>query len=285
MPEPVPDSLVAETEIVTTDGDAFAATAETAVAVDGLLITMPWLPPLDAALTVRRVHRDRDAGTDAAADQGRDDRGRRDGDQDAATLAPTERRALRRPRRGVPAQARVPAARRGRPAVERRGGGVVTEVAAVAGGGLRVGPGSAVGHGAPFTAHTGCTADPCDSYGSRRAVPRTIATSKLASVMRSGPWRRAAAGAGLLTADGVPGTTIFAEMSALAAATGAINLGQGFPGHRRTARGAARGAGRDRRRREPVPARAAAPPCCGRRSPGTSAAGTGSRSTRTPRCS
>ncbi|TDS75947.1 aminotransferase class I/II-fold pyridoxal phosphate-dependent enzyme [Amnibacterium kyonggiense] len=46
---------------------------------------------------------------------------------------------------------------------------------------------------------------------------------------RPGPWRRAAAGAGLLTADGVPGTTIFAEMSALAASTGAINLGQGFP--------------------------------------------------------
>jgi N-succinyldiaminopimelate aminotransferase len=48
-------------------------------------------------------------------------------------------------------------------------------------------------------------------------------------VTRSGPWRRAAAGAGLLTADGLPGTTIFAEMSALAGATGAINLGQGFP--------------------------------------------------------
>ncbi|MBW4041912.1 MAG: aminotransferase class I/II-fold pyridoxal phosphate-dependent enzyme [Acidobacteria bacterium] len=48
-------------------------------------------------------------------------------------------------------------------------------------------------------------------------------------MVRSGPWRRAAAGAGLLTADGVPGTTIFAEMSALAAATGSINLGQGFP--------------------------------------------------------
>ncbi len=29
--------------------------------------------------------------------------------------------------------------------------------------------------------------------------------------------------------DGVPGTTIFAEMSALASRTGAINLGQGFP--------------------------------------------------------
>src|SRR3954465_11302300 len=48
-------------------------------------------------------------------------------------------------------------------------------------------------------------------------------------MMRPGPWRRAAAGAGLLTADGVPGTTIFAEMSALAASTGSINLGQGFP--------------------------------------------------------
>lgn len=44
-----------------------------------------------------------------------------------------------------------------------------------------------------------------------------------------GSWRRAAIGAGLLGPDGVPGTTIFAEMSALAARTGAINLGQGFP--------------------------------------------------------
>ena len=47
--------------------------------------------------------------------------------------------------------------------------------------------------------------------------------------MPSGPWRRAASGARLLGADGTPGTTVFAEMSALAAATGAINLGQGFP--------------------------------------------------------
>ena len=44
-----------------------------------------------------------------------------------------------------------------------------------------------------------------------------------------GPWRRAAAGAGLLAADGTVGATIFAEMSALATRTGAINLGQGFP--------------------------------------------------------
>ncbi|OUE31678.1 putative N-succinyldiaminopimelate aminotransferase DapC [Clavibacter michiganensis] len=44
-----------------------------------------------------------------------------------------------------------------------------------------------------------------------------------------GAWVRAARGAMLLGPDGAPGTTVFAEMSALAAATGAINLGQGFP--------------------------------------------------------
>jgi N-succinyldiaminopimelate aminotransferase len=44
-----------------------------------------------------------------------------------------------------------------------------------------------------------------------------------------GPWLRTAAGAGLVAADGSVGATIFAEMSALAASTGAINLGQGFP--------------------------------------------------------
>jgi len=45
----------------------------------------------------------------------------------------------------------------------------------------------------------------------------------------TGPWLRAAAGAMLLGPDGAPAPTVFAEMSALAAATGAINLGQGFP--------------------------------------------------------
>ncbi|MEN2742174.1 pyridoxal phosphate-dependent aminotransferase [Microbacterium sp. X-17] len=45
----------------------------------------------------------------------------------------------------------------------------------------------------------------------------------------SGAWRAAARGAGLLGADGVVRPTIFAEMSALAVRTGAINLGQGFP--------------------------------------------------------
>ncbi len=44
-----------------------------------------------------------------------------------------------------------------------------------------------------------------------------------------GAWRRAAAGAGLLAADGSAAATIFAEMSALAVRTGALNLGQGFP--------------------------------------------------------
>lgn len=44
-----------------------------------------------------------------------------------------------------------------------------------------------------------------------------------------GAWARTARGAGLLGADGELRPTIFAEMSALAAHTGAINLGQGFP--------------------------------------------------------
>ena len=45
----------------------------------------------------------------------------------------------------------------------------------------------------------------------------------------SGSWERAARGAMLLGADGELRATIFGEMSALAASTGAINLGQGFP--------------------------------------------------------
>ena len=52
------------------------------------------------------------------------------------------------------------------------------------------------------------------------------------------------------------GTTIFAEMSALAVATGAVNLGQGFPdtdGPAEVRGGRGRG---DPRRRQPVPARA-----------------------------
>ncbi|WP_087130697.1 aminotransferase class I/II-fold pyridoxal phosphate-dependent enzyme [Microbacterium esteraromaticum] len=44
-----------------------------------------------------------------------------------------------------------------------------------------------------------------------------------------GAWRRTASGAGLLSPQGEVAPTIFAEMSAFAARTGAINLGQGFP--------------------------------------------------------
>ncbi len=44
-----------------------------------------------------------------------------------------------------------------------------------------------------------------------------------------GAWQRTARGAGLLAPDGSSVPTIFAEMSALATATGALNLGQGFP--------------------------------------------------------
>ncbi len=45
----------------------------------------------------------------------------------------------------------------------------------------------------------------------------------------SGPWRRTAAASGLLDAAGLVSATVFAEMTALAQATGALNLGQGFP--------------------------------------------------------
>lgn len=44
-----------------------------------------------------------------------------------------------------------------------------------------------------------------------------------------GAWQRTAAGAGLLSADGAVAATIFADMTALAVETGALNLGQGFP--------------------------------------------------------
>ncbi len=47
--------------------------------------------------------------------------------------------------------------------------------------------------------------------------------------MVTGAWRRAASGAGLLAANGEVSASIFAEMSALAIKTDAINLGQGFP--------------------------------------------------------
>jgi N-succinyldiaminopimelate aminotransferase len=61
-------------------------------------------------------------------------------------------------------------------------------------------------------------------------VPRRLYACNV-SRMREipGAWRRTAQGAGLLGADGTPTPTIFAEMSALASRTGAVNLGQGFP--------------------------------------------------------
>lgn len=43
------------------------------------------------------------------------------------------------------------------------------------------------------------------------------------------PWQRTALGANLLSPEGGLGVTIFEEMTTLAAKTGAINLGQGFP--------------------------------------------------------
>ncbi len=45
----------------------------------------------------------------------------------------------------------------------------------------------------------------------------------------SGAWQQMARDAGLLDASGHLAPTIFAEMSALAVATGSVNLGQGFP--------------------------------------------------------
>jgi len=47
--------------------------------------------------------------------------------------------------------------------------------------------------------------------------------------MSDARWQAVARATGLLGADGIPRATVFAEMSALAAHTGAVNLGQGFP--------------------------------------------------------
>lgn len=62
-------------------------------------------------------------------------------------------------------------------------------------------------------------------------VPLGLAYATSVNRMRDipGAWRRTAEGAGLRAPDGTAIPTIFAEMSALAAQTGAINLGQGFP--------------------------------------------------------
>ena len=81
------------------------------------------------------------------------------------------------------------------------------------------------------------------------------------------------------------GTTIFAEMSGARRETGAINLGQGFPDTDGPARDARRGRRGDRRRPQPVPARAGRARSCARPWPRTSSASTGSTSTRDRRCS
>src|SRR4051794_8279112 len=47
--------------------------------------------------------------------------------------------------------------------------------------------------------------------------------------MTEARWQTVARATGLLGDDGVPRATVFAEMSALATRTGAVNLGQGFP--------------------------------------------------------
>ncbi len=65
--------------------------------------------------------------------------------------------------------------------------------------------------------------------GQRSGGPFGYGVSVSLSPTRLAPWQRTAAGAGLLDAEGRIAATIFAEMSALAQRTGAINLGQGFP--------------------------------------------------------
>lgn len=53
--------------------------------------------------------------------------------------------------------------------------------------------------------------------------------AELSTSTEPAPWQRTALGANLLSPDGGLGVTIFEEMTTLAAKTGAINLGQGFP--------------------------------------------------------
>ena len=64
------------------------------------------------------------------------------------------------------------------------------------------------------------------SVSDRTRTPATVAS---VTDPVPGSWTRAARGAMLLNDEGALRPTIFAEMSALAASTGAINLGQGFP--------------------------------------------------------
>jgi N-succinyldiaminopimelate aminotransferase len=65
---------------------------------------------------------------------------------------------------------------------------------------------------------------PDDGTGTPPPPPTVVST-----LPAHGPWRRVAEASGLLGADGLVSSTVFAEMSALALRTGALNLGQGFP--------------------------------------------------------
>lgn len=96
-------------------------------------------------------------------------------------------------------------------------------------------------------------------------------------------WHEVSAATGLVAADGSTRPTIFAEMSALAASTGAASLGQGFPDEdgpewiREAAVTAIRGGAN-----QYPPGRGI--PHCGSPSPSTNGAGTVSSSTPRPRC-
>ncbi|MGL5857425.1 MAG: pyridoxal phosphate-dependent aminotransferase [Angustibacter sp.] len=62
-----------------------------------------------------------------------------------------------------------------------------------------------------------------------RATTAPRASAASAASRLAGGWRRVADAARLIKPDGTVAATVFAEMSALATKTGALNLGQGFP--------------------------------------------------------
>ena len=63
----------------------------------------------------------------------------------------------------------------------------------------------------------------------RRAYPRGMDVAVDSPSLLRGRWREVARASNLLDAEGHVAPTVFAQMSALAVATGSINLGQGFP--------------------------------------------------------
>ena len=116
------------------------------------------------------------------------------------------------------------------------------------------------------------------------SASRTPVSADRVAAPDRGRWRQVARSANLLDAAGAVAPTVFATMSALAASTGAINLGQGFPDTDGPASLLEAAAAAIRGGVQPVPARArrarAAP--ADRRAPAP--ASTASSSTRTPRC-